>query len=133
MKKIEAIIDKTSDGYCVYTENSIFSGMGDTAEEAKKDMMEQIEFYMETCKETGYSYPAFLDEEYEIVYKFNVQSLLEFYDGIITNAALERLTGINQKQLWAYSKGKSKPRVTQKRRIEKALHTLGRELLSISL
>lgn len=55
------------------------------------------------------------------------------YAGIITPAALERLSGIHQKQLWNYMHGRSKPRKNQVQKIEKALHTLGLELMSIAL
>ena len=133
MRTLSAIIEKTSDGYSVFTENEMFSGIGNTAEEAKTDMMNQISFYVQTCKEENMTYPSYLDENFEVVYKFDVQSLLQYYEGIFTNAALEKLTGINQKQLWAYAHGKSKPRRTQVEKIQKALHSLGRELMALSL
>lgn len=133
MKIVSAIIEKTVDGYSVYTENEMFSGMGNTSEEAKADMMKQIAFYVQTCKEENMTFPSYLDNDFEIVYKFDVQSLLEYYEGIFTNAALEKLTGINQKQLWAYAHGKSKPRKPQIEKIQNALHTLGRELIALSL
>lgn len=133
MKTISAIIEKTVDGYSIYTENEMFSGMGATSEEAKADMLKQITFYVQTCKEEKMAYPSYLDNDFEIVYKFDVESLLKYYEGIFTNAALEKLTGINQKQLWAYAHGKSKPRKTQIEKIQNALHTLGRELIALSL
>lgn len=42
---------------------------------------ECIDFYIEGAKEDGESYPAVFDSEYEIVYKFDVQSLLDYYRG----------------------------------------------------
>lgn len=134
MKTIEAIIEKAADGtYSAYCEKEMFSGMGNTAEAAKADMMEQIKFYKESAIEAGFEYPSFLDEEYEIIYKFDTQSLLEYYSGIISLAALERLSGINKKQLWSYLHGNSKPRKQQVEKIENALHNLGNELITISL
>jgi len=134
MKSIEAIIERASDGtYSVYCKDEMFNGMGDTPELAKQNMVEQIKFFKETSIEDNYKYPFFLDAEYEIKYKFDTQSLLEYYSGVITPAALERLTGINKKQLWSYLHGRSKPRRTQVDKIEKALHALGNELSSISL
>lgn len=129
-----AIIERTTDGYSIYTENGIFSGMGDTAEGAKNDMLTQIEFYVETCKENGISIPEYLETgEYEIAYKFDVESLLKFYSGIFSKSAQERLTGINQKQLGNYASGRLKPGPQQIQKINEALHELGKELLSISL
>jgi predicted transcriptional regulator len=55
------------------------------------------------------------------------------YKGIFTRAALERITGINQTQLGHYAAGRSKPRIMQVKKIEKALHELGEELSTISL
>ena len=43
------------------------------------------------------------------------------------------MTGINQKQLWNYANGISKPRENVRRKIEKALHSLGEELIALSL
>ena len=55
------------------------------------------------------------------------------YEGIFTKSGLEKLTGINQKQLWHYANGISKPRQAQRQKIESALHRLGSELISLSL
>jgi predicted RNase H-like HicB family nuclease len=134
MKTIEAIIERASDGtYSAFCIDEMFSGMGDTAEKAKADMMELMRFCKETALEVKRPYPDFLDEEFEVVYKFDTKSLLEYYAGVITPAALERLSGIHQKQLWGYLHGHSKPRKQQVEKIEKALHKLGNELIAISL
>jgi len=77
--------------------------------------------------------PKFLEKEYRLVFKFDSESLFAYYKGIFTNAALERITGINQKQLQHYATGHRKPRVTQAKKIQKALHQLGNELLGIEL
>jgi transcriptional regulator with XRE-family HTH domain len=58
---------------------------------------------------------------------------LQHYNGIFTQAALERLTGINQRQLQRYACGANKPRENQAIKITKALHNLGKELLAIEL
>lgn len=134
MKVIEAIIERAKDGtfsvYCLYEP---FSGMGDTPEAAKTNMIEAMQFHKEGCIADGCAYPGFLDDEFEIVYKFDTESLLEYYTGILSLAGLERITGINRKQLWSYSQGRSKPRKAQVQKIEKALHRLGAELSSVSL
>lgn len=134
MKQITAIIEKNADGgYGVYCTDEMFSGMGDTAEAAKEDMKAAIRHFVDASREDGYQYPKWLDGEYEIVYKFDTQSLLQYYAGVITPAALGRLSGINPKQLWSYMHGKSKPREAQVKKIEAALHKLGNELCSLSL
>ena len=102
---IEAVIERATDGtFNVYCSKEIFSGAGDTIEEAKADMMQQIKFYKETAIAEGFKYPAFLDGEYSFSYKIDVVSLMQYYvnSGILSLAGLEKLTGINQKQLWGY-------------------------------
>ena len=134
MKTIEAIIERAFDGtFCVFCTSEIFNGMGETAESAKKDMLAQMDFYKKKAIEIGLSYPEFLNEEFEVVYKFDTESLLEYYSGILSLSGIEKITGIHQKQLWSYLRGRTKPRKAQKEKIEKGLHDLGHELISISL
>ena len=71
MKSIEAIIERASDGtFSVYCKDEMFTGMGDTPELAKQNMIEHMQFFKETSKEDGYEYPTFLDSEFEVVYPF---------------------------------------------------------------
>lgn len=70
MKHIPAVIERALDGtYSVYCKNEIFSGMGDTIEESKADMLKQMDLYVATAKEEGLIYPVFLDGEFTIEYE----------------------------------------------------------------
>lgn len=132
-KKIQAVIEIAKDGgYGVYCISEPFTGMGHTVEEAKQDMLEGMDLLKRTCIEDGTEYPAILDEDFDIDYKFDVQSFMEYYSGIITPTALGRISGINPKQMWNYMHGVSKPRKAQVDKIENALHKLGKELMSVS-
>ncbi len=134
MKTIEAIIERAKDGtFSVYCINEMFNGMGNTAEAAKADMRQQMVFFKKSAIEDNFSYPDFLDGDFEIVYRFDTQSLLAYYSGILSLSGLEKITGIHQKQLWNYLHGKSKPRKVQVEKIEKGLQALGSELIAISL
>jgi len=134
MKKIEAIVTRSKDSFFnVHCNDEMFSGGGDTLEAAKEDMIEQMHFYKQTAVEDHFDYPTFLDDDFEIVYKFDTANFLEYYSGILSLSGLERLTGIHQKQLWNYLHRKSKPRKKQVERIEQALHRFGSELQSVSL
>jgi len=108
-------------------------GMGNNAEAAKTDMLEAMNFHKETCIEEGLPYPDFLNEPFEINYTFDTKSLLEYYNGILSLSGLEKITGIHQKQLWNYLHTDTKPRRAQVEKIEQGLHSLGSELMSISL
>jgi hypothetical protein len=134
MKTIEATVSRANDGfYSIFCNNEMFSGGGDSAEEAKNDMLLQMDFFKKTAIKEGFSYPKFLDDEFVIVYKFDVESLLQYYSGILSLSGIQKITGIHQKQLWSYLHGNSKPRKPQAVKIEKALQNLGKELISISL
>ncbi|MBQ6086992.1 MAG: type II toxin-antitoxin system HicB family antitoxin [Bacteroidales bacterium] len=133
MTTINAIIERASDGtYAVFCKDEIFSGAGATIEEAKKDMMDQMAFYKETAIREGFKYPDFLDGEFEIVYTIDSISLLKYYvgSGILSLAGIEKMSGINQKQLWAYLHG-TKPRKAQEDRIRSGFGSLYKDLNSI--
>lgn len=133
MTTIEAIIERAKDGtYAIYCKNEIFSGAGDTIDAAKVDMARQMEFYKKTAIEEGFKYPGFLDREYKIHYSLDAASLMKYYvsAGIFSLAGLEKLTGINQKQLWSYMNG-TKPRKAQRDRIERGFRNLNQDLSTL--
>ncbi len=51
-----------------------------------------------------------------------------YYGGLISLSGMERITGINQKQLWAYMHGRKKPRQAQKEKIMNSLHKFAHDL-----
>ena len=131
-KKIQITIERGKDLFDAYAENvQGVWGSGETVEEAKQSLEKTIELLKEY--NLSENIPAILKGEYELVYKFDAQSLLNYYKGIFTNAALERLTGINQKQIQHYATGLKKPKAGQMQKIEDALHRLGNELISVEL
>ena len=67
------------------------------------------------------------------MWHYDIQSLCFIIGGLLSLSGLERLTGIHQKQLWSYMHGRSKPRIQQKQRIEKALHSFANELADVSV
>jgi len=131
-KIITIILEKTPDHYSAFARyiEGIY-GAGDTATEAKQSIVEAIELVKELNSEENI--PEELKGEYEIKYQFDSASLLSYYQGIFTNAAIERLTGINQRQIQRYASGESKPRPEQKAKIKNGLHKLGKELSELEL
>lgn len=129
MKKIKIIIEKSSDSYGAYAENlNGIYGAGDTVEECKQSILDAIE----TLKELD-NCPPVLKGDFEIIYKFDSESFLSYYKGIFTNAALEKMTGINRKQIQHYASGHRKPKEVTIKKFETALHSLGKELLAVEL
>lgn len=134
MRTIIATIESLENNYSAYiNELDGVVATGNTIEEIKKNLQGALEDFIDTCKELGYKIPEQLQGDYVIEFKMDVKSLLTLYQGIFSKAGLERLTGINQKQLWHYAKGKSSPRKAQINKIESALHRLGNDLIALHL
>lgn len=132
MKTMKIIIERSADMFGAYAENveGIYGG-GDTVEEAKKSILDAIDIIKEEFAPENI--PTILKGDYEIIYHFDVESLLNYYKGIFTNSALEKITGINQRQLQHYSSGLKKPRQPQLKKIEEGLHRLAAELQAVEL
>jgi predicted RNase H-like HicB family nuclease len=131
-KQIKIIIERSDDSYTSYAENVVgIYGHGDTVEEAKQSALTGINLLKKYNEDVNI--PSILKADYEIIFKFDAESFLNFYKKIFTNAALERMTGINQKQFQHYASGLKKPRLAQIKKIESAMHNLGKELLAVEL
>ncbi|SDE69612.1 type II toxin-antitoxin system HicB family antitoxin [Riemerella columbipharyngis] len=130
MKVIKIIIEKDQNGSFWATAENIdgIYAVGDTVEEVKESVLDALE----TLKMTS-NPPKELNSKYKIAYKFDTESLLQYYKKILSAPAFEKITGINQKQIHHYASGLKKPRETQKKKIENALHEFGKELLSVEL
>ena len=131
-KLIKIIIQRSADGFSAYAPDikGIY-GMGDTPKEAQESILEYINLIKELNEDKNI--PTALRGEYSLSYKYDLESFLNYYSKIFTNAALERITGINQKQIQHYSSGHRKPRKEQIKKIELALHKLGQELVALEL
>lgn len=132
MKQVKIIIERSKDMYSAFAENAagIYGG-GDTVTEAKQSIEDAIRLLKKYNKPENV--PAILKGDYELIFKFDTISLLNYYKKVFTNAALERMTGINQKQIQHYASGLKKPRLTQTKKIEAAFHKLGSELMAVEL
>lgn len=134
MEKVIVDIYYTGNNYCAHA--PILLGCvstGATLSDIKKNIKEAIVFHVESSLEDGDPIPEVFKGEYELEFKLSVEALLNAYSDVFTKAALSRITGINQRQLWHYASGMRKPRPIQRKRIEVGLHRLGKELLNIGV
>ena len=134
MKSIIVTVEISENNYSAYLES--LPGCvttGKSMDELKANMQEAIEGHIEISRKHGDKIPAEFEGEYRLSFRFDAECLLTHYKGIFTNSALERLTGINQRQLQRYASGKTRPMRPQSIKIQKALHRLGEELLDIEL
>ena len=133
MKQIHVTLELGKDGYGIWFEElpNVF-GFGETVEAAKADAKAALEGYVVALRKCNQLIPRILQEEYELVYQFDVGALLKYIDGTVTKTALAKVSGINATQLSHYSSGLKKPRKEQRDKIIAGLHKLGRDLLSVS-
>lgn len=134
MKKIIVNVERGNNNYSAYID--ILPGCvstGKTFDELQANMREAVEGHLEISREYGDDIPSEFEGEYELVYKFDTSSILQYYKGIFTNSALSRMTGINQRQLQRYASGESKPREAQVKKISSAFARLAKELQSVTL
>ena len=116
--QLTGIIECTDNNYCAYLkEVDGVAATGTTITEIKERLTDALEDLIGACETTGYEIPEVLKNGYTVEFMMDVKSLLSVYYGIFTKSALERLTGINQKQLWHYANGLSKPRKAQREKI----------------
>ena len=126
IKNITIIIERSNDFYWAYADNiEGISAGGETVQEAKDGILEAIALQKEL---NNFPYT-----DYQLTYKYDAESVLQYFKGVISNPAFERLTGINQKLIHQYAVGLKKPRAAQRQKIQEGLHKLGTELLSVQL
>jgi len=106
MEKVTVNVGKTLQGYSASVDilPGWVLGIEGSFDEFKEELQKSIDIYIEWAKEDGEEYPLLFDQEYEFEYKFNIESLLCCYDGILSRSAIARLTGIgiNEIQLEHY-------------------------------
>ena len=129
--KVNVIIEKGTDNrystYMDYYELDFgLSGFGKTVKEAINDFYECYEEEKIMQMHEGKTVP-----ELEFDIHYDVCSFLDYYGGILSKSGLEKVTGINQKQLWHYSSGKRRPKPETVKKIQDRLHRFAEDLMQI--
>ena len=133
MRKVKAYLERGSDGsYGVYVDldnktlNYGIHGVGETSKEAISDFMDGYQEMKELYQEEG---NHFVEAEFEI--KYDIPSFLNYYKGLLSLAGLEKITGVNQRQLSHYINGTNRPSKQTTEKIVKALHRFADELRQV--
>jgi predicted RNase H-like HicB family nuclease len=126
---IERGIDGTYDANMEYIKNIPFGllGQGKTVSEAMADLYNSYNEMRAFYDEEGKECPVL-----EFEFKYDIPSFLQYYANAFTLAGLERITGVNQKQLGHYINGVRKPSEKTIRKIEDRIHAFGEEISSVS-
>ena len=129
--KVKVIVERGSDNrYSAFMDYYDFdfglAGFGNSAKEAINDFYEAYEEEKVMCSNEGRKCP-----ELDFDIRYDVTSFLDYYAGILSKSGLEKVTGINQKQLWHYSSGRRKPTQKTSMRIQRNLHRFADDLRQV--
>lgn len=129
MKMVEVIVEHAGKNLSAYIEGAPVMTVGNNMAEVESNMREAIDLYLEDNP----SPVDILAGEFELNFKIDAATFINYYSGIFTKAALSRITGINERQLWHYAAGVHKPRKQQLEKIQQGIRALTKELSSIRL
>jgi len=130
--KVQVIIERGADGTFDANMEFINSvpfgllGQGKTVSEAIADFHNSYDEIKEMYQAEGNECPAL-----EFEFKYDMPSFLQYYAYAFTLAGLERITGVNQRQLSHYINGVKKPGEKTVRKIENRIHVFSNEISSV--
>ena len=133
MKIVEVIVEHAGNNLSAYIEGAPVITVGNDVKEIEKNMKEAVELYLESCKEMNIAPVEIVQGEFTLKFKIDAATFINYYSSIFTKAALSRITGINERQLWHYAAGVHKPRKQQLEKIQKGINALTEELAAINL
>lgn len=133
MKTVEVIVEHAGNNLSAYIEGAPVITVGNDVKEIEKNMKEAVELYLDSCKEMNIAPVEVLQGELTLKFKIDAATFINYYSSIFTKAALSRITGINERQLWHYAAGVHKPRKQQLEKIQKGINALTEELAAINL
>ncbi len=125
--KVEFIIEKSFDGfYSCYTHHQFdgfgLLGYGDTAEQAKKDLLSLYEEIKKDRLQEGKQMPEITFE-----WRYDLQSFFNYFS-VLNVSELARKSGINASLLRQHRNGLAKASESQYDKITKCIHQIGHEL-----
>ena len=129
--KVKVIIERGADNfYSAYMDDDRFdfglNAQGDTVQDAKEKFFIVYNELQEMKEEEGKKVPII-----EFEFEYDIDSFLNYYAGVLSKSGLEKITGINQKQLWHYASGHRKPTKNTILKIQKGLHKFAEELRQV--
>ena len=133
MRTVAVIVEDAGPNLSAYIEGAPVITVGNDVKEIEKNMKDAVELYLESCQEMNIAPVEVLQGEFTLKFKIDAATFINYYSSIFTKAALSRITGINERQLWHYAAGVHKPRKQQLEKIQKGINALTEELAAINL
>ena len=131
--KTLVIIEKDSEGFSAFSEglSTVLHGSGASVQEAREELLAGYRDLLEYYAEKGEPVPAeFRDLEFE--YKYDISAMFNVFDFLNASKFAEWI-GISPSLMRHYKSGDTYISQKQAKKIESALHEIGREFLSFSL
>jgi hypothetical protein len=128
MKTVKVIVERGKDNrYSAFMDCHDFdfglAGFGSTAKDAISDFYQSHDEEKQMCLAEGKPFP-----ELKFDIRYDICSFLDYYAGILSKSGLEKVTGINQKQLWHYASGSRRPSEKTVRKIDSTFRHFVSEL-----
>lgn len=101
-------------------------------EELERNVAEAVDFHLESIIEDGDEVPKLFISDFEFDYRLNIQDFFQLFKPVKQSVIAQR-AGINPSLLRQYARGIKHPSLAQAKKIEKAIHQLGEELLRVQL
>ena len=131
MEKVKVLIDWDENYSAVSDTMPGCVATAKTVEAVKEAYASALEFHLDGMKKDSDEIPNIFKGKYQLEFELSAQALLHKFDGVLTRAALSRITGINEKLLGHYMSGYRNPRPAQRQKIVEGIHKVGRELIGI--
>jgi len=133
-KSVEVYVEKAADGtYWGTTQNlpGVVTAFGNSLEELKINLQQAYSDYLETAMEVNEEWIQQILHANVFVYRLDIQALFKLIPEIKISS-LAKKAGINESLMRQYATGKANASEERAKKIEKALHELGNELLSVT-
>lgn len=131
MKTVKVLIDWDENYGAVSEAMSGCVATAKTVEAVKEAYTSALNFHLDGMKKDGDEIPHIFKGKYQLEFELSAQALLHKFDGVLTRAALSRVTGINEKLLGHYMSGYRNPRRAQRQKIVEGIHKVGKELIAV--
>lgn len=135
MSKVTAIIEKWDDGtvsaYVPEFDGFNLNGQGKSVAEAKEALQDAINDYKTMFESRGETAPSSLSD-IEFEFKYDIASFFDNFK-FISVSTFAKYADINPSLMRQYKQRISFASESQKRKIEKAIHRAGREMLAVRL
>lgn len=102
-----------------------------TLEGVKEAYNSALQMHLKGMEEDGEVVPAIFKDEFDVLYRLNMQALLKSIDGKISRAAIARASGINERQLGHYITGRVAPRADNRKKVVEGIHQIAKDLLEV--